>query len=147
MPWLPNPLYLLVGEWLVRSGVPLVRRSLAKSPPTVNVVFEGEARLEHGPQHIDGLLSLTTTALVFTPTGIRARGAATSLPLAEVQQVTPTRARLLGLIPFRNDGFKVRTHRGIFRFRVDASDRSTWLRELRGALATVHGSTRVTVEA
>lgn len=135
MPWLPNPLYFVVGEWLLRNGAPLVRRTLAKSPPSTNVVFEGEARLEHGPQHVDGLLSLTTTALVFTPSGIRTRGVATSLPLAEVQEVTPTRARLLGLIPSRNDGFKVRTHRGIFRFRVDGSDRSTWLRELRAALA------------
>jgi hypothetical protein len=147
MPWLPNPLYFVVGEWLVRNGAPIVRRTLAKSPPTVNVVFEGEARLEHGPESIDGLLTLTTAALAFTPRGIRTRGAAISLPLAEIDEVTPTRARLFGLVPFRNEGFKVRTHRGIYRFRVDGSDRSTWLRELRAALRAAHATTPATVEA
>lgn len=146
MPWIPNPLYFMVGEWLLRNGGPIVARRLTKSPPTSDVLFEGEAKLEHGPENIMGLLSVTPSAVVFTPASIRTRGAATSIPLAEIEEITPTKGRLLGLIPSSNNGIKFRTRRGIFRFRVDSSDRATWLRELRSAWAMAQPTAPVPTE-
>lgn len=136
MVWVPNPIYLMVGEWLLRNGVPIVARRLVKAPPSpALVLFEGEARLEHGPENIDGLLSVTTSHVIFTPTSIRTRGAASAIPLADVEEIEGVKGRFLGLIPLWNNGIKLRTRRGIFRFRVDPSDRGAWLRELRSAWA------------
>ena len=141
MPLLPNPAYWMVGEWLLRTGVPFVAARLAKAPPAAErVLFEGEARLEHGPENVGGLLSVTPLTLVFTPSGLRTRGAANAIPLAEIDEITATKGRFLGLIPLWNNGLKVRTRRGIFRFRVDRSDRSRWLRELRSAWAMAQPS-------
>jgi len=133
MPWIPNPVYFIVGEWLIKSGAPLLRRTLTKTPPVANILFEGEARLEHGPESVDGLLSLTSDAIVFTPRGIRTRGAAALLRLEDIDEISESRGRILGLIPAQNNGIKLRTRRGIYRFRVDSDDRSAWLHELRAA--------------
>ncbi|MGE3960450.1 MAG: hypothetical protein AB7F65_02060 [Dehalococcoidia bacterium] len=135
MPLVPNPIYWMVGEWLLRNGLPIVTNHLTKTPPQEHVLFEGEARLEHGPENITGLLSVTPSSLVFTPSGIRTRGAATALPLHDIDEVTPTKGRILGVIPARGDGLKVKARRGIFRFRVDPDDRDRWLREIRTAQA------------
>ncbi len=135
MPFIPNPVYFIVGEWIIKNGAPLLRRSLTKTPPTTNILFEGEARLEHGPESVDGLLSLTSDAVVFTPRGIRTRGAAAVIRLEDVDEIAETKGRILGLIPAQNNGIKLRTRRGIYRFRVDSSDRGTWLRELHAAHA------------
>jgi len=136
MPFIPNPVYFIVGEWLIKNGAPLLRRSLTKTPPTTNILFEGEARLEHGPESVDGLLSLTSDAVVFTPRGIRTRGAAAVIRLDDIDEISETKGRILGLIPAQNNGIKLRTRRGIYRFRVDSGDRATWLRELRSAHAS-----------
>jgi len=135
MPFIPNPVYFIVGEWLIKNGAPLLRRTLAKTPPTMDILFEGEARLEHGPESVDGLLSLTSEAIVFTPRGIRTRGAAALIRLDDIDEIAETKGRILGLIPAQNNGIKLRTRRGIYRFRVDSSDRATWLRQLRTAHA------------
>lgn len=136
MPLIPNPIYWMVGEWLLRNGMPIVKRSLTKTPPPAEaVLFEGEARLEHGPENIAGLLAVTSSALTFTPSGIRTRGAAASIPLEEIDEVTATKGRFLGLVPVKNNGLKVRTRRGIFRFRIDPDDRDHWVREIRTAQA------------
>ncbi len=138
MPWVPNPVYWMVGEWLLRAGVPFVAARLAKAPPPAErVLFEGEARLEHGPEKIGGLLSVTPSTLVFTPSAIRTRGTAHAIPLVDIESIEATRGRLFGLIPLWRSGLKIRTRRGIFRFRVDHTDRSAWLRELRTAWAMV----------
>ena len=146
MPWVPNPLYLMVGEWLLRNGGPLVLRRFVRTPPAASVLFEGEARLEHGPENIRGLLSLTPSELVFTPSAIRTRGAGVAFRLADIEEISATKGRLLGLIPFWNNGLKVRTRRGVFRFRVDGSDRPAWLRELRAAHAAAQPSALVPSE-
>lgn len=135
MPWVPNPLYLMVGEWLLRNGMPVVLRRLTRTPPVAVILFEGEAKLEHGPENVVGLLSVTPSTLVFAPRALRTRGTAAAIPLAEVEDIAATRGRLFGLIPFWNNGIKVRTKRGIFRFRVDSADRPTWMRELHAAWA------------
>jgi len=147
MPLIPNPIYWMVGEWLLRNGMPVLKRSLAKSPPSAeSILFEGEARLEHGPENISGLLAVTPSALTFTPSGIRTRGAAASIPLDDIEEVTSTKGRFLGLIPAKNNGLKLRTRRGIFRFRIDPDDRDAWLREIRAAQALAARPTSVPTE-
>jgi hypothetical protein len=147
MPLIPNPIYWMVGEWILRNGMPIVRRSLAKSPPSAeSVLFEGEARLEHGPENISGLLAVTPSTLTFTPSGIRTRGAAASIPLGEIDEVSLTKGRFLGLLPGKNNGIKVRTRRGIFRFRIDPDDRDHWLREIRTAQSLSERPTTVPTE-
>lgn len=135
MPWVPGPFSFMVGEWLLRNGVPLVTSRFIRSAPSTRILFEGQARLEHGPENVSGLLSLTPSDLVFTPSGFRTRNAQITLPLAEIDDVVATKARFLGLIPVKDNGIKVRSRRGIFRFRVDPEDRDDWLREIRTARA------------
>ena len=147
MPLVPNPIYWIVGEWLLRNGMPIVKRSLTKSPPPAeSILFEGEARLEHGTENITGLLAVTPSALTFTPSGIRTRGAAAAIPLEEIDEVALTKGRFLGLVPFKNNGIKVRTRRGIFRFRIDPDDRDAWLREIRTAQTMADRPTSIPTE-
>ncbi len=130
--WLPGPLTLMVAEFLLRQGTPLLRSRLTKTPPS-DVLFEGEARLEHGGEPVNGILSVTPSALVFTPNTVRARHAAVTLPLDGIDEVAADRSRIFGLIPASRNALKVRSERGIFRFRVDGDDRDTWLRQIEVA--------------
>lgn len=130
--WVPNPYYLMVAEWLLRQGLPIVRSRLVKAPPR-DVLFEGEASLEHGGEPVRGLLSVTSGGLVFTPFSVRARRAALALPFEGIEDVSPARSRLFGLIPSSRNALKVRSAQGIFRFRVDGDDRETWLRHIQAA--------------
>jgi hypothetical protein len=52
MPLIPNPLYLIALQWLIRNGGPIVMQRLAKPdaphPVDDQPRFQGEARLERG---------------------------------------------------------------------------------------------------
>ena len=132
MVWLPGPLSLLLVEWVVRAGAPMVRQRLMKAPPR-EVLFEGAAALERGAEQVDGMLSVTREAVVFTPGSLRTRSLATDIPLEEVERAVPASSRLLGLLPVWPNAIKLRTRRGIFRFIVDRADRDLWVREIEEA--------------
>jgi hypothetical protein len=133
MPLIPNPYYLIALQWALRNGAPIVIRRLSRaSAPTQfesEPRFQGDASLERGGQNVRGLLAITDTELRFEPWD-RRQGPSIQLPLEEIENVTPTRGRVLGLVPAGPTGIKVRSRRGIFRFGVDASDRNRWLREI-----------------
>ena len=133
MPLIPNPFYLVALQWLIRNGAPIVMQRLARTKAALPVDeqprFEGEASLERGGQRVPGWLAITSTELRFEPSE-RRRGASVRVPLSEIEDVSPTRQRLLGVIPSRSTGNKVQSGRGIYRFTVDAADRGSWLREL-----------------
>ncbi|MCK9485755.1 MAG: hypothetical protein M0R73_03500 [Dehalococcoidia bacterium] len=138
--WLPGPYTLMVAEWVVRQGLPIVRGRLVKAPPR-DVLFEGEASLERGGEPVRGLLSVTSRGLVFTPFSLRAQRDAMALPFEGIEEVAPVRSRFLGLIPASRNALKVRSTRGIFRFRVDGDDRDLWLRRIEAARSAAADST------
>ena len=130
--WLPGPITMMVAEFLVRQGAPLLRRRLLAVPPR-DVLFEGDASLERGAEPVRGLLSVTPDTLTFTPFSRRARRDSLMLPFEAIEDVSAGRSRLFGLIPASRNALKVRSTRGIFRFRVEAEDRDTWLRQIEAA--------------
>ena len=136
MPFTPNPLYLIALQWLLRNGGPIVMQRLAKPdaprPVDDQPRFQGEARLERGGETIQGRLAITGTELRFESAGRRS-GWSLDVPLDEIEDVSPTRQRRLGLIPAASNGIKIRSTRGIFRFVVDGADRDRWLREISAA--------------
>lgn len=132
MPFLPNPFYFMIVEWIVRAGTPLVIRRFSR-PLLMEILFEGDATFERGSGAVAGLLAITRTHLLFTPRGAWARGPVLQLPLDEIEEVTPVTRRLLGLVPLASNVIKIRSRRGIFRFTVDRSDRDRWLREIEAA--------------
>lgn len=123
---------MMVAEVLFRQGLPMVQRRLLKAPPR-DVLFEGQASLEHGGEPVRGILSVTPRRLVFTPHSVRARFSEVDLPLEAIEDVSAARSRFLGLIPASRNALKVRSERGIFRFRVDAEDRDAWLGQIEEA--------------
>ncbi len=137
--WLPGPYTLMVAEWLVRQGGPILRRRLLKATPS-DVLFEGEATLERGGEPVRGVLSVTPSALVFTPNSFAERGAAISMSLDGIEEVSPARSRLFGLIPASRNALKVRSRRGVFRFRVDADDRDLWVRQIEAVRKAASGA-------
>lgn len=133
MPLIPNPYYLIALQWLIRNGAPIVIQRISSkraAPPVVDHPrFEGEASLERAGQQVRDWLAITSDELRFEPSE-RRRGASVRVPLEDIEDVSPTRQRLLGVIPTGATGIKVRSSRGIFRFAMDGSDRDRWLREI-----------------
>lgn len=110
-----------------------VSRTKTSSPVEAEPRFEGDASLERGGDRVRGSLAITHNELRFEPSE-RRRERSLRIPLDEIEDVSPTRQRLLGLIPAGANGIKVRSRRGIYRFIVDGSDRSRWLREFASAV-------------
>lgn len=130
--WAPNPIYWMVAEWLVKQGLPIVRSRLAKAVPR-DVLFEGEASLEHGGEPVRGVLAVTSAGLTFLPRHLANQRLAVTIPFRDIDDVSPARSRLFGLIPASRTALKVRSTQGIFRFRVDGEDRDLWLRAINAA--------------
>jgi len=129
-----NPFTFMMLQWVLRQGAPFVLRRFAPSPPAA-AQFEGDATFERGPEAVRGLLSITSSELVFTPNSIRMRGSALRVPLMDVEDVSPVRRRWLGVFPTASNAIKVRTRFGIYRFVIDRADRDRWLIEVRAARA------------
>ena len=99
--------------------------------PNEQLLREGAANLQRGPETVGGWLFLTNSRLVFSSHRFNVQTGVTEIALSTVRSVQPCWTKFLGFLPVAPNSLSVASESGEHRFVLFR--RSAWAEAIRAA--------------